>query len=94
MSSPSQWNGQFSHFDLVARTGEQPRTVIRVGNIEIGSGGFVVMAGSCAVESETQMLATAELVAAAGAGILRGGAYKPRFLHIHFRAWVSKVSKS
>lgn len=78
MSSPSQWNGQFSQFDLVARTGEQPRTVIRVGNAEIGSREFVVMAGPCAVESEAQMLATAEVVAEAGASILRGGAYKPR----------------
>ena len=78
MSSPSQWNGQFSHFDLVARTDDRPRTVIRVGNIEIGSGEFVVMAGPCAVESESQMLETAEAVAEAGASIVRGGAYKPR----------------
>ena len=78
MSSPSQWNGQFSHFDLVARTDEQPRTVIRVGDVEIGSGEFVVMAGPCAVESETQMVRTAQAVAETGASILRGGAYKPR----------------
>ena len=36
------------------------------------------MAGPCAVESETQLLQTAEAVARAGASILRGGAYKPR----------------
>jgi 3-deoxy-7-phosphoheptulonate synthase len=78
VSSPSQWNGQFSQFDLVARTDERPRTVIRVGNVEIGGGELVVMAGPCAVESDTQMLATAEVVAEAGASILRGGAYKPR----------------
>ncbi len=79
MSSPSQWNGQFSHFDLVARTDERRRTIIRVGQVEIGADGeFVVMAGPCAVESETQMLKTAAAVAEAGGSILRGGAYKPR----------------
>ena len=74
----SQWNGQFSCFDLVSKTGNQPPCVIRVDDIEIGGGEFVVMAGPCAVESERQLLETAECVAAAGARVLRGGAYKPR----------------
>ncbi|MBZ5656050.1 MAG: 3-deoxy-7-phosphoheptulonate synthase [Acidobacteriia bacterium] len=74
----SQWNGQFSCFDLVARTSSHARSVVPVGDIEIGGGDFVVMAGPCAVESERQLLQTAEAVAAAGARILRGGAYKPR----------------
>jgi 3-deoxy-7-phosphoheptulonate synthase len=78
VTSPSQWNGQFSHFDLVARRHVEHRTVIRVRDIEIGTGEFVVMAGPCAVESERQMLDTAEVVVRAGARILRGGAYKPR----------------
>ncbi|MBI3475874.1 MAG: 3-deoxy-7-phosphoheptulonate synthase [Acidobacteria bacterium] len=64
---------------MVARTGDQPRVVVRIGDIEIGGDNeFVVMAGPCAVESERQILETAEFVAAAGARILRGGAYKPR----------------
>ncbi|MGB9105425.1 MAG: 3-deoxy-7-phosphoheptulonate synthase [Terriglobales bacterium] len=74
----SEWNGQFSCFDLVAKTDERSRTVVQVGDIAIGGGSFVVMAGPCAVESERQLLETAEAVAAAGAHILRGGAYKPR----------------
>jgi len=74
----SQWNGQFSCFDLVARTEGQPGSIVQVGDIEIGGGDFVVMAGPCAVESEGQVLETAEAVAEAGARILRGGAYKPR----------------
>ena len=74
----SQWNGQFSCFDLVAQTTNQPRSVVPVGDIEIGGGDVVVMAGPCAVESERQLLQTAEAVADAGARILRGGAYKPR----------------
>jgi 3-deoxy-7-phosphoheptulonate synthase len=73
-----KWNGQFSCFDLVAKTDECASSVVRVGDVEIGSDDFVVMAGPCAVESERQLLETAEAVAAAGARILRGGAYKPR----------------
>jgi 3-deoxy-7-phosphoheptulonate synthase len=73
-----KWNGQFSCFDLVAKTDTRSRTVVRVRELEIGGDNFVVMAGPCAVESETQLLQTAEAVARAGASILRGGAYKPR----------------
>ncbi len=73
-----KWNGQFSCFDLVAKTGERSRSVVRVRDIEIGGEDFVVMAGPCAVESESQLMLTAECVAKAGARILRGGAYKPR----------------
>jgi 3-deoxy-7-phosphoheptulonate synthase len=73
-----KWNGQFSCFDLVAKTDTRSRSVVRVRDIEIGGNDFVVMAGPCAVESETQLLRTADAVAEAGARILRGGAYKPR----------------
>ncbi len=72
------WNGQYSCFDLVARTDERSRTVIRVRDVVIGDGPFVVMAGPCAIESEVQLMRTAEAVAAAGARVLRGGAFKPR----------------
>jgi 3-deoxy-7-phosphoheptulonate synthase len=72
------WNGQFSCFDLVAKTDACAGSVVRAGSVEIGGGDFVVMAGPCAVESEQQLLRTAEMVAAAGARLLRGGAYKPR----------------
>jgi len=74
----SQWNGQFSSYNLVATTDSHVRSVVSVRDIEIGGGDFVVMAGPCAVESERQLLQTAEAVADAGARILRGGAYKPR----------------
>jgi 3-deoxy-7-phosphoheptulonate synthase len=73
-----KWNGQFSCFDLVAKSSACARTVVQVGDIEIGGNEFVVMAGPCAVESENQLLQTAEAVAGAGARLLRGGAYKPR----------------
>jgi len=73
-----KWNGQFSCFDLVARTDDSVGSIVRAGDVEIGGDDFVVMAGPCAVESERQLLQTAEAVAAAGACMLRGGAYKPR----------------
>ncbi len=78
MIANPQWNRQFSCFDLVTRSAERPRTVVQVGGIAIGGDRFVVMAGPCAVESERQLLETAEAVAASGARVLRGGAYKPR----------------
>jgi len=53
------------------------KTRIQVGEITIGQD-LVVMAGPCAVESEEQLMQTAAAVKAAGANILRGGAFKPR----------------
>jgi 3-deoxy-7-phosphoheptulonate synthase len=73
-----KWNGQFSCFDLVAKTTDRSRSVVQIRDLEIGGNDFVVMAGPCAVESERQLLETAEAVAEAGARVLRGGAYKPR----------------
>ncbi|MHB1698803.1 MAG: 3-deoxy-7-phosphoheptulonate synthase [Acidobacteriaceae bacterium] len=51
---------------------------VKVGTVRFGSGAPVVIAGPCAVESERQMLAVARRVLAAGADMLRGGAFKPR----------------
>lgn len=61
---------------LVARE-TQKETVIKVSDVEIGRD-FVVIAGPCSVESEKQILDTARAVKAAGADMLRGGAFKPR----------------
>lgn len=55
-----------------------PQSVQIQPDFVVGPGRFVVMAGPCAVEDEAQILAAARGVAAAGAGMLRGGAYKPR----------------
>jgi len=65
-------------FKLVSTEVKKERTVVKVGNISIGDGSFVVMAGPCSVEGREQMMTTAESVAKSGAHILRGGAYKPR----------------
>ena len=53
-------------------------TVITVGNAKIGGGNFCMIAGPCSVETEDQIIEVAERVKAAGADILRGGAFKPR----------------
>ncbi len=53
-------------------------TVVDIGGVKIGGGNFAVMAGPCSVENEEQIIETAKAVKAAGATLLRGGAYKPR----------------
>ena len=53
-------------------------SVISVGNTSVGGNIFAVMAGPCSVESETQVMEIAHAVKAAGATMLRGGAFKPR----------------
>jgi 3-deoxy-7-phosphoheptulonate synthase len=58
---------------------------IRVGDVTIGGDQLAVMAGPCSVESREQMLETARAVKAAGAHILRGGAFKPRTLPYSFQ---------
>lgn len=64
----------------------QPRdTVVSAAGVTIGGGELVVMAGPCAVEDETQLMDTARAVKAAGASILRGGAFKPSTSPYDFR---------
>ncbi len=53
-------------------------TVVKVGNTSVGGNIFSVMAGPCSVESEEQVIEIAKAVKAAGATMLRGGAFKPR----------------
>ncbi len=65
-------------FTLVSRELQPERTVVEVAGVRIGGPEIVVMAGPCSVESREQLLETARSVKAAGANMLRGGAYKPR----------------
>ena len=53
-------------------------TIVSVGDVKIGGGHFAMIAGPCSVETEEQIIGVAQAVKAAGAQILRGGAYKPR----------------
>lgn len=67
-----------SPFPRVARPTKPDGTVLRIGNVRIGDGEFVVIAGPCSIESREQILETAREVRARGAVMLRGGAFKPR----------------
>jgi len=65
-------------FKLASRETKSQPSEVPVNGISIGGKQLVVMAGPCSVESQSQMIEVAEAVKAAGATILRGGAYKPR----------------
>lgn len=70
---------QIAHpFKLVSRQLHQQGTVVDVGGVRVGAGDIAVIAGPCSVESREQLMETAHAVKAAGANMLRGGAYKPR----------------
>ena len=65
-------------YKLASLDAHPSRTVVDAGGVQIGGDRFVIMAGPCSVENEEQLISTARAVKAAGATILRGGAYKPR----------------
>jgi len=65
-------------YKLVSREFRPHDTVVEIGGVRIGGPDFVVIAGPCSVESYEQTLRIAQRVKAAGAHLLRGGAYKPR----------------
>src|SRR5438093_745056 len=65
-------------YKLVARSENPEGSRVRIGNVEAGGAEFIVAAGPCAVETQDQMMQAATGVAAAGARLLRGGAFKPR----------------
>jgi len=65
-------------YKLVSREHRRERSVIRVAGVPIGPDTLTVIAGPSAVETPEQTLAAAKMARAAGASLLRGGAYKPR----------------
>ncbi|MGI6113589.1 MAG: 3-deoxy-7-phosphoheptulonate synthase [Mahellales bacterium] len=65
-------------YKLAGRTFKPESSVIRVKNVPIGGKDLAIIAGPCAVESEEQLIKTAQAVKKCGAQFLRGGAYKPR----------------
>jgi 3-deoxy-7-phosphoheptulonate synthase len=78
---------RISHpYKLAGRDFQKTDTIIQLNDkVRIGGGTVVVMAGPCSVESEEQIVGTAQAVKAAGAHLLRGGAYKPRTSPYGFR---------
>jgi 3-deoxy-7-phosphoheptulonate synthase len=67
-----------SPYKLASRSFRPGGTTVHIGNVEFGGGRVVVMAGPCSVEGREQIERSAELVARAGATVIRGGAFKPR----------------
>ncbi len=67
-----------SPYKFASRTWHPDDTVVDVDGVPVGGPEVIVMAGPCSVEGEEQIETSAAAVAAAGARILRGGAYKPR----------------
>jgi 3-deoxy-7-phosphoheptulonate synthase len=67
-----------SPYKLASRSFRPGGTVVKVRDVDIGGGRVVVMAGPCSVESREQIERSAEVVARAGARVIRGGAFKPR----------------
>src|ERR1700726_496791 len=65
-------------YKFVSLEFKKEHSAIKVNGLAVGGDEFIVMAGPCSVESERQIMETAEGVAAAGARMLRGGAFKPR----------------
>ena len=80
-------------YKLVSREAHPSNSTVDVSRHVIGGKKFHVMAGPCSVESEKQLMQTAEAVKAAGATILRGGAFKPRTSPYEFQGLGEKGLK-
>ena len=87
-------------FRMASRETHPESTVVTAGGVAIGTGRLVVMAGPCSVESRQQIREAARRVKAAGAEMLRGGAYKPRTSPYDFQglgrkalAWLAEAGR-
>ena len=79
MAGPAEVIRISSPYKLAGRGFRPDGTIVRFANgVAVGGDEIVVMAGPCSVETEHQLMETAVRVAAAGARVLRGGAFKPR----------------
>jgi len=72
------WHERFAETPDVLKSAKRKQTLVPVLDLEIGGDEFITMAGPCSVETEFQLMATANHLRRAGARILRGGAFKPR----------------
>lgn len=80
-------------FKLVSREAHPKDSQVKVGPVTIGGEQVIIMAGPCSVESEKQLMSTAEAVKKAGATVLRGGAFKPRTSPYEFQGLGEKGLK-
>ena len=77
-------------YKLASREFQPKNTKVKCGDVEIGGERIVVIAGPCAIESETQLMDAAAAVKKAGASIIRGGAFKPRTSPFSFQGLQKK----
>lgn len=77
-TQPAKAPSKDKGYTLVTREHKPSSTAIQVGNVTIGDGNFLVIAGPCSVESREQIMACAKHARDTGARILRGGVFKPR----------------
>ncbi len=80
-------------YKLVSRETQAESTVITIGDVKIGTGEPIIMAGPCAIESEEQALTIANFVKENGAKVFRGGAFKPRTSPYSFQGMGEKGLK-
>jgi 3-deoxy-7-phosphoheptulonate synthase len=80
-------------YKLASREVKEDDTVVKVGPLEIGNGRLIAMAGPCSVDTEENVVETARAVKAAGAHMIRGGAFKPRTSPYAFRGHGEKGLK-
>jgi 3-deoxy-7-phosphoheptulonate synthase len=78
-------NGGSAIPSRVSRKTKQDDTIVNINGVRVGGSEIIVIAGPCAVESRVQLFETARSVKAAGARILRGGAFKPRSSPYNFQ---------
>ena len=72
-------------YKLISKDLRPDKSVIKIGNSQIGDGELAIIAGPCAVETPEQVFAVAETVAKSGAKFFRGGAFKPRTSPYNFQ---------
>src|SRR3989344_7667120 len=65
-------------FKLASREHHSDTTIVKIGDIPVGNGDFVVIAGPCSIESEEQIMESAEMLKSLGIKVMRASAFKPR----------------
>ena len=80
-------------YKFVSRQFKPKKTTIPIGGLRLGGSDFLMIAGPCSVETEEQIMSTAEAVVGAGGNMLRGGAFKPRSSPYSFQGLEEKGLK-
>lgn len=85
MLSVKKINSHVNSYYFCSKEFKDTPTVVKIGDIKIGDGNFVNIAGPCTVEKEVDLIENAEVIKKSGANILRAGAFKPRTTPYNFQ---------